>query len=69
MNISTIIGRLISLEQFFDFTDSHWVTIYEKTTRHSFDEELELYKLLDMDAAGEEEVDVDIDDTADIMLG
>ena len=70
VTVSTIIGRPIPLEHLFDFTDSHWTTIYEKTARRSFDEELELYELLDMDAAGEEEADIDIDDsTADVMLG
>jgi len=43
---------------------------YEKTARRSFDEELELYELLDLDAAGEEDVDVDLDDsTGDLVHG
>jgi hypothetical protein len=67
---SRIIGRPVPLGQLFDFTDSHWVARYEKTARRSFQEELELYELLDLDAAGEEEVDVDLDDsTGDLMHG
>ena len=70
MTVSTIIGRPIPLEQLFDFMYSHWTTIYEKTAQCSFDEELELYELLDMDATGKEEADIDIDDsTAEVMLG
>jgi hypothetical protein len=51
---STIIGRPISLQQLFDL-----VMRYEKPARRSFDEELEL---LDLDGAGEECVDIDLDD-------
>ena len=34
----------------------------------SLDEELELYELLDMDAAGDEDVDLEIDPTLDSVL-
>jgi hypothetical protein len=65
---STIIGHPISLSDLFDFSQPHWVQHYENAARRSFDEELEMYELLDLDAAGEEEVDVDLDDsTGDLM--
>ena len=38
------------------------------TARWSFDEELKLYKLLDLDAEGEEDADVDIDDSTGKLL-
>ena len=65
-----VIGRLVKLVELFNFTDSHWVQSYEKAVRHSFDEELELYEVLDMDAEGEEEANVDVDDsTGELLLG
>jgi hypothetical protein len=70
VTISTIIGSPVPLQRLFDFTDPHWVVRYEKSARLSFDQELELYELLDLDGAGEEDVDVDLDDsTGDLMLG
>jgi len=66
----TVIGRYPTLYQLFDFTDSHWVHLYENSARRSFEDELELYELLDLDAEGEEDADVDVDDsTGEILVG
>jgi hypothetical protein len=43
--------------------------MYLKSSIHSFDEELQLYKMLDLDAEGEQDIDVDVDnDTGDILM-
>jgi hypothetical protein len=64
------IGRPVSIQELFDFRSVHWVDSYAKSARRSFDEELELYELLDFDAEGEEDVDIDVDEsTADILIG
>jgi hypothetical protein len=44
--------------------------MYEKGALRNFDEELELYELLDMDAEGEDDIDVRVDGfTEDLLLG
>ena len=66
----TIIGHCIVLSQLFDFADPHWVHLFENSARQGFEEELELYELLDLDADGEEEADINLDDsTGDILIG
>jgi hypothetical protein len=56
----------ISLSNLFDFTSDEWSKKYNRYTRIGYDEELELYDLLEMDAEGE--VD-DLDDlTQDILM-
>ena len=53
----------------FDFTRKHWVDAFNKSAMRSFDEELELYELLDLDAAGEDDIANDLDeDTAEALL-
>ena len=53
--------------ELFDFSKTHWKTLYSKTALWSFDEELQAYKLLDLDVQGEDNVDVD-DVTESIMI-
>jgi hypothetical protein len=54
----------------FDFSHSHWVEMHSKSSMRSFDEELQLYEMLDLDADGEEDIDVNVDDdTGDILMG
>jgi len=61
---------LTPIKSLFDFSCSHWVDMYSKSSICSFNEELELYKMLDLDAEGEDNVDVDVDDdTGDILMG
>ena len=42
------------IQSLFDFSCSHWVEVYSRSLIHSFDEELQLYELLDLDAEGED---------------
>ena len=64
------IGRPVSIQELFDFSSTHWVGMYAKSAWRSFDEELELYELLDFDAEGEEDINIDVDEsTADVLLG
>ena len=53
--------------ELFDFSKTHWTTRYSKTALRSFDEELQAYELLDLDAQGEDDVDVD-DVTASVLI-
>lgn len=60
----------IPLKSLFDFSRSHWVHMHLKSSIRSFDEELQLYEMLDLDAEGELDVDVDVDeDTGDVLMG
>jgi hypothetical protein len=57
------------IHKLFDFTRKHWVDTFSKSAMRSFDEELELYELLDLDAAGEDDTANDLDeDTAEALL-
>jgi hypothetical protein len=68
--VANIIGHSVKLVELFNFTDSHWVQVYEQAAHRSFEEELELYELLDLDDKGEEETNVDVDDsTGELLIG
>jgi hAT family C-terminal dimerisation region len=54
--------------QLFDFRRDHWVSLHERSATRSLDEELELYELLDLDAAGEADDSLEIDHTLDSIL-
>ena len=57
------------IHKLFDFTRKHWVDTFSKSAMWSFDEELELYELLDLDAAGEDDIANDLDeDTVEALL-
>jgi hypothetical protein len=65
---SSIIGRSVAIVELFDFGCPGWVDMYKRSAVQSFEEELELYELLD--AEGEEEDGVDVDATmSDILHG
>jgi len=65
-----VIGRTVKLVELFNFTEPYWISQYERAARRTFDEELELYELLDLDAEGEEQVNIDVDDsTGEILIG
>jgi hypothetical protein len=58
------------IQALFDFKRSYWVEMFVKSSIRSFDEELQLYEMLDLDADGEQDIDVDVnDDTGDILMG
>jgi hypothetical protein len=50
---------LIPISKLFDFSNKHWSDILSRHSLHNFDEELALYELLDLDAAGEDDVELD----------
>lgn len=69
MTAPTTIRQRVTIKELFDFSCPHWAERYVKQPMRSFDEELALYELLDMNADGEADVDVDVDDmTGDILL-
>jgi len=43
---------LTPIQSLFDFSRTHWVEMYSRSSIRSFDEELELYEMLDLDADG-----------------
>ena len=60
---------VIPIPTLFDFNRSHWVDMHARAAIRSFDEELQLYEMLDLDAEGEEDVGVDVDnDTGDLLM-
>ena len=62
----------ISITQLFNFTSNSWSSRYARYARFAaltFEEELELYDLLEMDGEGDEDPDAGFDDTTqDILL-
>ena len=67
---TNVIRCSVKLVEHFNSSDSHWVQVYKNTVQWSFDEVLELYELLDLDAEGEEETNVDVDDnTGELLIG
>ncbi|KAJ6612744.1 hypothetical protein B0H10DRAFT_1952134 [Mycena sp. CBHHK59/15] len=61
----------IPLSHLFDFENQTWIAVHERSAHRSFDEELELYKMLDLDAEGEDDEGLDdmgLDDTVDSIL-
>ena len=61
---------LISIEitKLFNFTNKSWIPSHECSASQSLDEELELYELLDFDAPGEEDINVEIDNALNSVL-
>lgn len=58
-----------AIASLFDFNEGHWVQLHTRSTMTSFDEELALYKVLDLDAEGEDDPDISVDDsTVDILF-
>jgi hypothetical protein len=58
----------IEISKLFDFTKKSWIPSHERTASRSLYEELELYELLDLDAPGEEDINIEIDRTLDSIL-
>lgn len=58
-----------TIEALFDFTEEHWVQLHTRSAMSSFDDELALYQMLDLDAEGEDDPDVQVDEiTTDILV-
>lgn len=62
--------KSVRIDQLFDFSADHWVSVYSKSPLRSFDEELELYELLDLDAEGEDnnDIQVNVDESMEQIL-
>ena len=58
---------LLKLTELFDFDNTHWAAAVRSAQEDSFEKELEFYKLLDLDAEGEDNLDVD--NTTEQVLG
>ena len=58
----------IKVSELFNFLNTHWVLLHECSASHSLDEKLEFYELLDLDAPGEQDINLDIDQALDSVL-
>lgn len=59
----------IPISQLFNFMTSSWSSRYARFAALTFEEELELYDLLELDAEGEKDPEAGFDDiTQDILL-
>ena len=52
---------LIPIQELFNFENTYWQSLIKATVTSTFDRELEVYNMLDLDADGED-VEVDVDD-------
>ena len=61
---------LIPISRLFNFLNKTWsdIQVLSRHAQHNFDEELALYELLDLDATGEEDVEID-ETTAQTLIG
>lgn len=57
-----------TLTRLFDFTVDYWLKSSEATGYRGLQDELELYELIDMDASGELDTDIDVDSMAEALL-
>ncbi|KIK78261.1 hypothetical protein PAXRUDRAFT_16962 [Paxillus rubicundulus Ve08.2h10] len=58
----------IKIQELFDFGNGHWSGIYSRVAKRSFDEELDLYDLLDADADDEEDFKIELDGATEEVL-
>ena len=58
----------VSLEDLFDFSRFDWLPHHQRTGKHSLNEEMEIYDLLDADLPGQEGAEVGIDETTGDIL-
>ncbi|KAK1218895.1 hypothetical protein PQX77_018400, partial [Marasmius sp. AFHP31] len=58
----------ISIADLFDFTSMAWTEVFQCNAQKSFEEELELYELVDCDSAGKDSVEIGIDDGVQAVL-
>jgi hypothetical protein len=52
---------LIPIQELFNLENMYWQSLIKATVTSTFDRELEVYDMLDLDADGED-VEVDVDD-------
>jgi len=57
------------IQDIFDFSNPYWKELIKKTVTRTFDQELEFYNMLDLDADGED-LGADVDDlTGEVLTG
>ena len=56
------------IAELFDFTNQAWIALNERSASRSLDEELKLYELLDEDAPGADDINIEIDPALDSLL-
>ena len=49
----------VELTRLFNFDESYWCDLYARIAKPSYDEELALYELLELDADGENDIELD----------
>jgi len=61
--------RPMRIQDIFDFSNPYWKELIKKTVTRTFDQELEFYNMLDLDADGED-LGADVDDlTGEVLTG
>jgi len=61
--------RPMRIQDIFDFSNPYWKELIKKTVTCTFDQELEFYNMLDLDADGED-LGADVDDlTGEVLTG
>jgi hypothetical protein len=60
--------RKITITDLFDFDNEHWARKFEESALRTFKQELDIYELLDLDADGDLDIEVD-ESTAQVLLG
>ena len=58
----------IKIADLFDFVNRDWIGLHKRSASRSLAQELELYELLDMDAPGDNDVNVEMDPALDSIL-
>ena len=59
-------GGPVLLTTLFNFEDPYWCNLYAQMAKPSYNEELALYELLELDADGEDDIELD-GSTQDIL--
>lgn len=66
---SQLAARKWPISRLFNFeAGKYWVSAAQRSATGSLDQEMEYYDLLDMDAAGEPDLDYDVDDCVDSIF-
>lgn len=65
VTIDEMVENKVEIADLFDFSTNYWGEYEQRTGSISLDEEMELYELLDLDASGHADLDLDpdLDDT------
>jgi hypothetical protein len=56
------------ITELFDFNNQAWISLNDRSASRSLEEELELYELIDKDAGGADDINIEIDPALDSLL-